>query len=83
MTLVITILLISVYFNGNLKSVKGQIDMWKKYSDPGQKFSFLYPPSWLIKSMHDNITGTTSVILGNPNSSRAQVQFFIIQMKHC
>ena len=73
MTLVITILLISVYSNDNLKSVKGQIDIWKKYSDPGQKFSFLNPYNWVIKSKHDNVTGTTQVILENPNATRTQV----------
>ena len=49
------------------------MDNWKKYSDSDQKFNFLYPPNWAIKIIHDNITGTTEVILENPNSTRAQV----------
>ena len=69
----ITILLISVYTAFNLNSAKLQVDNWKKYSDPAQKFNFLYPYNWAIKITHDNITGTTEVILENPNSTRAQV----------
>ena len=69
----ITILLISVYTAFNLNSAKAQVDNWKKYSDPAQKFNFLYPYNWAIKITHDNITGTTEVILENPNSTRAQV----------
>ncbi len=49
------------------------MDNWRKYADPGQKFSCLYLPNWVMKSTHDNITGTTEVILENPNSTRAQV----------
>jgi hypothetical protein len=71
--LCITILVFSVYSNSNLNSAKAQIDNWKKYSDPGQKFSFLSPHNWVIKSKHDSVTGTTEVILENPNSTRTQV----------
>lgn len=70
---IISLLLFYTYSNINLHSAKAQIDNWKKYSDPGQKFNFLYPPNWVMKSTHDNITGTTEVILENPNSTRAQV----------
>ncbi|MEP6577102.1 MAG: PsbP-related protein [Nitrososphaerota archaeon] len=66
-------IILFLVYSRHLNSVNAQSISWKKYSDPGQKFSFLYPASWLIKSMHDNITGTTNVILENPNSSRAQV----------
>jgi len=69
----VTILLLSVYTAINLNSAKAQVDNWKKYSDPAQKFNFLYPYNWAIKITHDNITGTTEVILKNPNSTRAQV----------
>ena len=69
----VTMLLISVYSTIHLNSAKTQVDNWKKYSDSDQKFSFLYPPNWAIKITHDNITGTTEVILENPNSTRAQV----------
>lgn len=57
----------------HLNSTKAQNISWKKYSDLGQKFYFMYPPNWVLKSTHDNSSGTTNVILGNPNSSRAQV----------
>ena len=69
----VTVLLISVYSTIHLNSAKAQVDNWKKYSDSDQKFSFLYPPNWAIKITHDNITGTTEVILENPNSTRARV----------
>lgn len=70
--LCISILLFSVYSH-HLNSTTAQSISWKKYSDPGKKFSFLYPASWLMKSTHDNITGTTEVVLENPNSIRAKV----------
>ena len=66
-------LLLSIYSTIHLNSANAQIDSWKKYSDPAQKFNFLYPPNWIIKMTHDNITGTTEVILENPNSTRAHV----------
>jgi hypothetical protein len=69
----ISLLLFSVYSAIHLNSAKAQIDNWKKYSDYSQKFNFLYPPNWIIKMTHDNITGTTEVILENPNSTRAHV----------
>ena len=69
----ISLLLFSVYSAIHLNSTKAQIDNWKKYSDNSQKFNFLYPPNWIIKRTHDNITGTTEVILENPNSTRAHV----------
>ena len=56
-----------------LNSTTAQTISWKKYSDPGKKFSFLYPTSWSMKSTHDNITGTIEVVLENPNSSRSKV----------
>jgi hypothetical protein len=66
-------LLISVYSAILLNLAKAQVDNWEKYSDSDQKFSLLYPTNWAIKITHDNITGTTEVILENPNSPRAQV----------
>ena len=69
----ISLLLFSVYSAINLNSANAQIDNWKKYSDSAQKFNFLYPPNWVIKTTHDNITGTTEVILENPNSTRGQI----------
>ncbi len=67
------IIILFLVYSYQLNSVNAQNISWKKYSDPGQKFRFLYPPSWLMKSTHDNSTGTTNVILENPNSSRTQV----------
>ena len=41
---------------------------------PGQKFTFLYPPTWVVNSTrHNNINGFTEVILTNPNSTRMKV----------
>ena len=69
----ISLLLFSVYSVVHLNSANAQFDNWKKYSDSTQKFNFMYPPNWAIKMTHDNITGTTEVILENPNSTRAYV----------
>ena len=69
----ISLLLFSICSAIHLNSAKAQIDNWKKYSHSGQKFNFLYPPNWVIKTTHDNITGTTEVILENPNSTRGQI----------
>lgn len=71
--LCIAMLLFSVYSTIHLNSAKAQIDNWKKYSDSAQKFNFFYPPNWSVKMTHDNITGSTQVILENPNSTRAQI----------
>ena len=68
----ISILLFSVCSN-YLNSTTAQSIGWKKYSDPGKKFSFLYPTSWSMKSTHDNVTGTIEVVLENPNTSRLKV----------
>jgi hypothetical protein len=65
--------LFSAYSTINLNSAIAQIDSWKKYSDYSKKFNFLYPPNWEIKTTHDNITGTTEVVLANPNSTREHV----------
>lgn len=69
----ILLLLLSVYSVSNLHQVNAQTNNWKKYSDPGQKFNFTYPPNWDVKGTHDNTTGTTEVILNDPNSTRTHV----------
>lgn len=69
----ILLLLLSVYSVSNLHQVNAQTNNWKKYSDPGQKFNFTYPPNWDVKGTHDNTTGTTEVILNVPNSTRTHV----------
>jgi hypothetical protein len=68
----ISILLFSFYSH-YLNSTTAQSISWKKYSDPGKKFNFLYPTSWSMKSTHDNVTDTTEVVLESPNSSKTKV----------
>ena len=69
----IIILLFSIYSTIHLNSGTAQISNWKKYSNDAIKFNFFYPPNWSIKTTHDNITGTTEVIVVNPNSTRAEI----------
>ena len=69
----IIILLFSIYSTIHLNSGTAQIGNWKKYSNDAIKFKFFYPPNWSIKTTHDNITGTTEVIVVNPNSTRAEI----------
>ena len=63
----------SIYSTIHPNSAVAQIGNWKKYSNAAIKFNFFYPPNWSIKTTHDNITGTTEVILVNPNSTRSQI----------
>jgi hypothetical protein len=68
------ILVFSIYSISHLQLGNAQIENWKKFSDPGQKFTFLYPPTWVVNSTrHDNVNGFTEVILTNPNSTRMKV----------
>ena len=70
----ISILIFSIYSISHLQLGNAQIENWKRYNDPGQKFTFLYPPTWVVNSTrHDNINGFTEVILTNPNSTRMKV----------
>ena len=57
----------------SLYTAHAQVDNLKKYIDPGQKFTLLYPDHWLVKDTHDNVTGTTEVKLSEPNSSRLSI----------
>lgn len=50
-----------------------QVLSCKKFSESDHKFRFFYPPDWQIRSRHDDITGSSEVILINPNSGRTQV----------
>jgi hypothetical protein len=69
-----SILIFSIYSISYLQLGNAQIENWKRYNDPGQKFAFLYPPSWVVNSTrHNDITGFTEVILTNPNSTRMKV----------
>ena len=70
----ISILIFSIYSISHLQLGNAQIENWKRYNDPGQKFTFLYPPTWVVNSTrHNDINGFTEVILTNPNSTRMKV----------
>jgi hypothetical protein len=56
-----------------LQLANAQTQNWKNFNDPGQKFTFLYPPTWIANSTHNNVNGYTEAILVNPNSSRMKV----------
>ena len=72
--LFISVLILSVYWISYLQLGNAQIENWKRYDDPGRKFTFLYPPTWTVNSTrHDNTNGFTEVILTNPNSTRMKV----------
>ena len=70
----ISILIFSIYSISLLQLGNAQIENWKRYNDPGQKFTFLYPPTWVVnRTRHDNVNGFTEVILTIPNSTRMKV----------
>ena len=69
----ISILILSIYSIGHLQSGTGQIVNWKRYNDPGNKFSFLHPPNWIVNTRHVDSSGFTEVTLTNPNSTRMKV----------
>jgi len=66
-------LLLLLYTFGTFRLGYAQIPGWKIYFDPGHKFSFPYPSNWQVKGRHDNIKGSSEVILNKPNSTRTQV----------
>jgi hypothetical protein len=68
------ILIFSIYSVSHLQLCNAQVENWKRYNDPGQKFTFLYPPTWVVNSTtHNDINGFTEVIVTNPNSTRMKV----------
>jgi hypothetical protein len=68
------ILIFSIYSVSHLQLGNAQVENWKRYNDPGQKFTFLYPPTWVVNSTtHNDINGFTEVIVTNPNSTRMKV----------
>jgi hypothetical protein len=70
----ITILIFSIYSISHLQLGNAQIENWKRYYDPGKKFTFLHPPNWVVNTTtHNDVTGFTEVILVNPNSTRMKV----------
>ena len=69
----ISILTLSIYSNSHLQFVNAQTQNWKKYDDPRQQFTFLYPPNWVVNSTHNDANGYTEATLMNPNSTRMKV----------
>jgi len=66
-------LIFGVYSIGDLQSAIAQIDNWKRYDDPGKRFTFLYPPNWTANSTHVDASGFTEVTLANLDSTRMKV----------
>ena len=69
----ISILIFSVYSISHFQLGSAQTENWKRYNDPGQKFTFLYPSNWVINSTHNNVNDYTEATLTNPNSTRMKV----------
>jgi hypothetical protein len=70
----ISLLIFSINSISHLQLGNAQIENWKRYNDPGQKFTFLYPPTWVVNSTrHNDVNGFTEVVLTNPNSTRMKV----------
>ena len=67
------LLLVLLYSCNSIQLIKAQTLGWKSYPDPDHKFGFSYPADWLVKNKHDNITGSSEVILSKANSTRTQV----------
>jgi hypothetical protein len=68
------ILIFSIYSVSHLQLGNAQVENWKRYNDPGQTFTFLYPPTWVVNSTtHNDINSFTEVIVTNPNSTRMKV----------
>jgi hypothetical protein len=72
--LILSVLILSVYWISYLQLGNAQTENWKRYDDPRRKFTFLYLPTWTVNSTHhDNINGFTEVSLTNPDSTRMKV----------
>ena len=69
----ISILIFVICPTNQLQLVNGQIEGWKKYEDPGKRFTFSHPPNWVVNTNHVDATGFTEVTLTNPNSIRMKV----------
>jgi hypothetical protein len=72
------VLILSTCSIFSLESANAETGSWKKYTDPGQRFTFLYPANWVINSSHNNFNGYTEATLGNPNSSRMKVSIIYV-----
>lgn len=57
----------------SLYSAHAQVENMKKYFDPGQKFTLLYPAHWFARGTHDNVTGTTEIKLSDHDSTRLSI----------
>ena len=71
--LIISLLVLSIYSTSYLEVGNAQVENWKRYDDPGKKFTFLHPPNWVVNTRHIDISGFTEVTLTNPNSIRMKV----------
>ncbi|MGB8765697.1 MAG: hypothetical protein WCC79_00075 [Nitrososphaeraceae archaeon] len=69
----ISVLIFVICSTSQLQLGNGQIESWKKYDDPGKRFTFLYPPNWVANTNHIDASGFTEVTLTNPNSTRMKV----------
>jgi hypothetical protein len=64
---------LSTYAISHLQIGNGQVENWKSYHDPGNKFNFLHPPNWKVNTRHIDSSGFTEVTLSNPNLTRMKV----------
>jgi hypothetical protein len=69
----ISVLIFVICSTNQLQLGNGQIESWKKYDDPGKRFTFLYPSNWVVNTNHLDASGFTEVTLTNPNSTRMKV----------
>jgi len=69
----ISALIFVICSTSQLQLGNGQIESWKKYDDPGKRFTFLYPPNWVVNTNRIDASGFTEVTLANPNSTRMKV----------
>jgi hypothetical protein len=69
----ISILIFVIFPTNELQSGNGQIESWKRYYDPGKRFTFLHPPNWVVNTRHVDASGFTEVTLTNPISTRMKV----------
>ena len=72
-TLFISVLVSSIYSVSQFEFGYGQTENWKRYDDAGRKFSFLYPPNWVVDTRRVDASGFTEVTLIDPNSTRTRV----------
>ena len=72
-TLFISLLVLSIYSISHLEVGNAQVQNWKRYDDPGKKFTFLHPPNWVVNTRHSDTSGFTEVTLMNPNSTKMKV----------